>query len=116
MSIEIHKKNDWIYIPAPGRMDAFNFEIAKTEIEQAAGQARQLALDVSGAHFISIPMIKFIDSLAREMVRRGGRLALIGPTEKLKRQFRIFASLDPITLMTQDNWERLVNTSLEGNA
>ena len=116
MSIEIHKKNDWIYIPAPGRMDAFNFEISKSEIEQAAGQARQLALDVSGAHFISIPMIKFIDSLAREMVRRGGRLALIGPTEKLKRQFRIFASLDPITLMTQDNWERLVNTSLEGNA
>jgi anti-anti-sigma regulatory factor len=104
MAIEVTQKNGWSYLPAPGRLDAFNFELTKTEIEQIAAQSQQIAIDVSGAHFVSIPMIKFLDSLAREMVRKGGRLALVGPTEKLKRQISIFASLDPLTVFTQDDW------------
>lgn len=116
MAIEVIQKSDWVYVPAPGRLDAFNFDTAKRELEHAASQARQIAIDVSGAHFVSIPMIKFIHSLASEMVRRGGRLALVGTTEKLKRQIHIFASLDPFVLYSQDNWDKLVNTSLEGHA
>ena len=121
MQLESTKKNEsqkqeWVYIPAPGRLDAFNFEIAKSEIEEAATKSKQIALDVSGAQFISIPMIKFIHSIARELVKRGGRMALVGPTEKLKRQIRIFASLDPLTIMSHDGWAKLVNTDKEGRA
>ena len=116
MAIEIQSKSDWVYIPAPGRLDAFNFDLAKTEIEQAAGKSKQLAIDVSGAQFVSIPMIKFIDSLARELVKKGGRLAVVGATEKLKRQIAIFASHDPLIFISADGWEKLVNTSIEGRA
>jgi anti-anti-sigma factor len=92
MSIDFVQKNDWVYVPAPGRLDAFNFEAAKKELEDVARRTKQIAIDVSTVHFVSIPMIKFIHSLASEVARKGGRLALVGPTEKLKRQIHIFAS------------------------
>ena len=116
MALETIKKLDWVYIPAPGRLDAFNFDHAKSELEQIASEQKQIAIDVSGAHFVSIPMIKFIHSLATDLARKGGRLALVGPSEKLKRQIHIFASLDPLMLFSQDSWEKLVNTALEGRA
>lgn len=116
MSLSIEQKRDWIYIPAPGRWDAFNFETSKTEIEQIATEYSQIAIDVTDAHFISIPMIKFIHSLAQEITRKGGRFALVGTTEKLKRQFHIFASLEPFSLYSQDNWEKYINTSAQGRA
>ncbi len=108
MRLEVVRKKDWTYVPAPGRLDAFNFELTKSELEALAAEAKQIAIDVSSAHFVSIPMIKFIDSLARDMVRRGGRLALVGPTEKLKRRFDTFASLDPLTLYSRDRWQQLL--------
>lgn len=110
MALEVIQKNNWSYVPAPGRLDAFNFELTKTELEALAAEAKQIALDVSSAHFVSIPMIKFIDSLARDMVRRGGCLALVGPTEKLKRRIDTFASLDQLTLYSSDNWKKLIES------
>lgn len=116
MALEIVQKNDWHYVPAPGRLDAFNFELTKQRLEDLARSAHLIAIDVSTVHFVSIPMIKLIHSLASELARKGGRLALVGSTEKLKRQIHIFASLDPLTFYSQDGWEELCNTSLEGQA
>lgn len=116
MGLETIKKQDWLYIPAPGRLDAFNFDLTKSEMERLASLEKQIAIDVSGVHFVSIPMIKFIHSLARELARRGGRMALVGTTEKLKRQIHIFSSLDPFVLYSRSEWDDLVNTNLEGNA
>ncbi|MEQ1665126.1 MAG: hypothetical protein ABL927_07095 [Bdellovibrionales bacterium] len=50
------------------------------------------------------------------MSTRGGRLALVGPSEKLKRQIHIFASIESLTFFSQDRWDKLVNTSVQGNA
>jgi anti-anti-sigma factor len=116
MAAQFTSNNDWFFVPAPGRLDAFNFEDTKRELEDAAKKTKQIAIDVSSVHFVSIPMIKFIHSLASEVARKGGRLALVGPTEKLKRQIHIFASLDPLVFYSQENWEKLVNTNLEGQA
>ncbi|OFZ12070.1 MAG: hypothetical protein A2Z20_07535 [Bdellovibrionales bacterium RBG_16_40_8] len=116
MAIEILQKGEWCYVPAPGRLDAFNFELTKSELERVAKDVSQIAIDVSGAHFISIPMIRFIHSLAGDLVRKGGRLALVGSSEKLKRQIHIFASLDKLVLFSNDNWEEMTNTSIEGHA
>lgn len=114
--MELIKKNDWLYIPAPGRLDAFNFENTRLELLQVAEFEKQIAIDVSGAHFVSIQMIKFIHTLAKDMSTRGGRLALVGPSEKLKRQIHIFASIESLTFFSQDRWDKLVNTSVQGNA
>ena len=116
MNLETAKKSDWLYITAPGRLDAFNFEETKNAIESLALKEPNIAIDVSGAHFVSIAMIKFFHALASDLSRRGGRLALIGPTEKMKRQFHIFASLEPFTLYSQNSWDKLVNTNLEGHS
>lgn len=116
MSLDFVRKNDWYYVPAPGRLDAFNFELTKNRLEELSKSANKIALDVSSAHFVSIPMIKLIHSLASELARKGGRLALVGTTEKLKRQIHIFASLDPLTFYTQDGWDKIANTTLEGKA
>jgi anti-anti-sigma regulatory factor len=98
MAIEYVQKGDWVFIPAPSRLDSFNFESTKKDFEQIAAMANKIAIDVSTAHFISIPMIKFMHALAQDLAQKGGQVALVGPTEKLKRQIHIFASLEPFTL------------------
>lgn len=116
MNLSYQQKKDWIYISAPGRWDAFNFNESKAEIENLANRHRQLAINVAEVQFISIPMIKLIHSIATSVSQKGGRLALVGATERMKRQFHIFASLDPLKLYSLDGWDKLVNVSLEGNA
>lgn len=116
MGLEYKSQSEWIYIPAPGRLDSFNFEMASSEMIELARKTSQIALDVSNAQFISIPMIQFIHSLATSLQQKGGRFALVGPTEKLKRQFGIFASLEPLTVYSVDRWEHMVNTQFEGHA
>ncbi len=116
MALEHLEKNDWLYIPAPGRLDAFNFEVTKKEIDELCSRCTQIAFDVAGAQFVSIPMIKYLHALALDLTRKGGRLALVGTTEKLKRQISIFASTDPIMFLSTDSWEKMANTSLKGNA
>jgi anti-anti-sigma regulatory factor len=116
MALEFAEKNEWLYIPAPGRLDSFNFDVTKTDLDQLVARCNQVAIDVSGAQFISIPMIKYLHGLAVGLAERGGRLALVGPSEKFKRQIGIFASPDPFVFLSADNWDRLVNTSAVGKA
>lgn len=116
MALNFIEKNDWLYIPAPGRLDAFNFDQTKQFIEEVRPRTKQIAFDVREAHFVSLPMIKYLHGLALELSRAGGRLALVGTTEKLKRQISIYASTDPFVFMTNDSWQKLVNTNIEGQA
>ncbi len=116
MALEFSEKNEWLYVPAPGRLDSFNFEATKKDLDDLCQRSSQIAFDVAGAHFVSIPMIKYLHSLALDLAKKGGRLALVGTTEKLKRQIGIFADTDPIMFISSDNWEKLTNTNLKGNA
>lgn len=106
---------DWNYLLAPGRVDAFNFAEAKAELVSAATGAKQIAYDVSGLQFMCLPMIKLLYKTAVDLGQRGGRLALIGSTEKLKRQFLIYASLDPFLCLTVDGWSELAPQSGQGS-
>ncbi len=97
----------WSYLTAPGRIDAFNFAEAKAELVSAVADVNQVAYDVSGLQFMSLPMIQLLYKTAFELGQRGGRFALVGASEKIKRQFLIYASLDPFVCVTVDGFKEI---------
>lgn len=79
------------------RVDSFSLDEFKTTIEtHAAKRPAILTLDMAGTKFLSIPCIKLIAFWAEQMRAQGGRLVLLGPTEKLKRQIGIYGSLEQL--------------------
>ena len=114
--MEYIETKDWLCTSAPGRWDAFNFDQTKKSIESMSVKTTKLAIDMSGIQFVNLPAIKFIHAIALDMRRKGGQLVLIGATEKLKKQIRIFASLDPLQFYSRDHWNKYINTDIEGNA
>ena len=76
------------------RIDSFSFTEFKNAIETNLAQSPPiLTLDLVGTNFLSIPAIKLIAFCANQLLDKGGRLILMGPTEKLKRQIGIYGSL-----------------------
>jgi hypothetical protein len=61
-------------------------------------------------------MIQYLHKVAVGLHKKGGALVIIGASEKLKKQIRIFASWDHLQFYSSDSWGKFVNTSVEGNA
>lgn len=109
MAIEIQEKKDWVLIGVPDRLDSFNYEIFKKDlaIVLEEKESKRIALNVARSQFISLPSIKYLSSIAEGLQSDGGRFALVGSTEKLKRQFHIFASLESIDVFRSiADWEK----------
>ncbi len=102
---------EWIYITPRARIDAFNFPESKAELISAASTVKQIAYDMSGLQFMCLPMIQLLYKTAKELGQRGGRLALIGSNEKMKRQFLIYASLDPFLCISIEEWKAMEPTA-----
>lgn len=82
-----------------GRVDAFNFDDVQEALMKLAGKhAQGLAVNLEKAEFLSIPFIKLLAEVADKVRAQGTRLALVAPTEKIKRQIDIFASLDDMII------------------
>lgn len=98
-NLEVRDMHGWALISLEERVDSFNYERVKTEIEAliAAGRT-QVAVDLGRAKFLSVPSIKYLSTLADLLRSQGGQLALLCPSEKLKRQIDIYASLDKMRL------------------
>jgi anti-anti-sigma regulatory factor len=116
MPIDIESRESWLKIRVSGRTDCFNFEETKANLSEAAHSGKPVALDVSGAEFLNMKMIKFVHGLALEMREKGHAVALVGASEKLKKQFRVFASLDPMLTFTPSEWEVEQAHTKSGNA
>lgn len=99
MKVKVSDYKHWKLIQMDGRVDAFNHEGFKERVQDVANQAgTNLVVDLQPVKFLSLPTIKFLCSLAQELNRQGRALALLSPSEKQKRQFDIFASLDDIRI------------------
>lgn len=95
MALQITKIQNWLLLSIRSRMDAFNFEEVATEIKELVDQGNQnLILDLSNTKFLSLKSIKFLSEVAVSLNQREGRLALLGLSQKLKRQLHTFASFD----------------------
>lgn len=91
---EIRQNNDWLVYSIKGRVDSFNFNRYKTEMNDCVEKGtKNFALDLSGTEFVSFSGIRYISDLAKNIADKGGHFALCAPSEKIKRQISIFASL-----------------------
>lgn len=93
------EESGWEIFSLKGRVDAFNFDEVKSALVDSFQKCpHQLAIDLSEAEFVSIPFIKVMAEIARDLSQKGFKMALVSPSEKLKRQIDIFATLDEMTI------------------
>jgi anti-anti-sigma regulatory factor len=94
------EKNGWWIQPLGERVDCFNQSSFKGDLEQKIESGNtKIALDLTQTRFLSFLAIKMLAKWADMLKERGGLLMLIGPSEKLKRQIGIYASLENMLVM-----------------
>lgn len=108
MGFDIKKNNNWVIFSITDRLDSFNSDEFRTAMDKVISQpGTKLALNLKETKFVSIPLIKYFSSVAREAQLKGGEFALVGTPEKLKRQIDIFATLNAMKIYrSQEDWER----------
>lgn len=106
MQLEITQTQEWELLKFPGRIDALNFGDFAQALDLQVQRDKALALDLRQVQFLNIHAIRYIHHVAEEIVQKGARLALVGPTEKMKRQFSLFASLKPFRVFSSSEWDR----------
>ena len=88
-------KNGWWIQPLGERVDYFNQSTLEGDLEGMIEKGhKQIALDLTQTRFLSFVCIKMMAKWADMLKAQGGHLMLIAPTEKIKRQIGIFASLE----------------------
>lgn len=114
MDLEIKEYNDWVVISIENRIDSFNHQRITNEVSGVIEDGRKkLALNLERAQFLSLPTIKYFSKLAETLDKQGGYFALCAPSEKIKRQIAIFASLDGMNIYRST--EDLYNNRPEKN-
>lgn len=92
--------NGWRIITVKTRVDSFNQNALIEEIRGLVAQGcNNMALDLKGNRFMSLPAIKCCVETAEVLGRRGGQFALIACPEKTKRHFEIYGSLARIKVV-----------------
>lgn len=90
---------NWFFYHFGERVDAFNEDDLKRQILEGFEEGRtHLALDLQRTRFLSLPFIKFLSQLSEDLHAKQGRLVLVSPSEKLKRQIGIFGNPDFMTI------------------
>jgi anti-anti-sigma factor len=99
--MEIHNRmeNDVLIIKVDGRMDASNASVAEEEINTALeGEQNRLLFDLSGLEYLSSGGLRVILGAAKEIRRRGGKVALAALKEYVYEIFEVsgFTAMIPI--------------------
>jgi anti-anti-sigma regulatory factor len=114
MECGVSRSGNWTVIYVNGRSDSFHFPMLKAQIEDLLGTGVTfLAIDLSRTKFLSIATIDYINRLTQSIYSQGGRLALLGATEKIKRNLSIFA--DHLGLLIIPQGEGLPDLGLATN-
>lgn len=91
----ILEEQGWARVELRGRIDSFNFNVFQSDVEAALNPLnKSVAFDVSKVQFISLRGLQYMDEVSQRLRDQGCRAALVGPSEKLKRQIDIYANLD----------------------
>jgi len=100
MAVKIKDESGWLTVSIDGRVDAFNFESVVNNVSSAidCGHAHVM-LDLTFTKFLSLKAIKFFADIADKVSCLGGKLVLVGASEKLKYQISTYASLDAMEIV-----------------
>lgn len=94
-SLQFFSLPGWIGILLKGRVDAFNDKRLMDSVEHLVRQnpRARLAVDLSGAEFLSLQMMRFLAGLRRELLLQNGDVVLIHPSHPVRRQIEIFLGI-----------------------
>lgn len=107
MHIEILSVQQWNLIRFPDRIDALNVQAFVSAIENQVEANTRIAFDMRHVEFINYQALRYLYQVANEMNQTGGQVALVGPSEKMKRQFTLFTSIEPFRIISSYDWSRL---------
>lgn len=97
---ELKKEQGWDLIDINGSIDSFNFSLFEAELKNlAAKPGKHIAISFNRAKFVSLPAIKLIGNVAIDIQQVGGQMAILGASEKLKKQIHIYSSLEPMRVL-----------------
>ncbi len=97
--IQVQESKNWSIVQIHNRVDAFNYaELMEKVNGIIKSQQTHLAFDLTRTNFLSLPSIKLMSSLASSLEKEGRQVALLAPSEKIKRQIDIYASLEKLRL------------------
>lgn len=96
--IEIKSHKDWVVVSINNRVDSFNYQDLTAKTDGAIRDGKNLAFDLGKARFLSLPSIKYMSLLAESLLAEGRQVALVAPSEKIKRQIHVYASLEKMKL------------------
>ena len=101
--IEITDGKEWVIVAIRDRVDSFNFVewAGKMENLMLLGQ-KHVAFNLAHAKFLSLPSIKYLGAMADSMGAQGRHVALVAPSEKLKRQIDIYGQLEKLKLFRSE--------------
>lgn len=98
--LKFRLENGWTLIEVPERVDSQAHLAFADGVQDLQAQGNlKLAMDLSQSKFLSLPTIKYLVQKAQELSGQGGRLALVSAPERLKRQFSVYGSLEPINVV-----------------
>ena len=106
MNIEMNTVQGWTMLRFPDRVDALNIIDFMKAVETQVETQDRVAFDMRQVQFINFQALRYLHEVAIELNGRGGQVSLVGPSEKMKRQFTLFASLEPFKVISSFEWSR----------
>ena len=110
MEIDHKVENGIINIAIKGRLDAATSPAAQETIQQAiAGDENRLLFDFSGLEYLSSGGLRVILGAAKEIRRRGGKIALCSLNSYVNEIFEVsgFSAMIPIKDSVKDGLKHL---------
>ena len=91
----IEEFHGWSKVSIKDRIDSFNQTAFQEDLSNLLQTSpRSVAIEVSQVRFLSLKAIHLLNDIAGLVLQAGLRVALVAPSEKLKRQIDIYAELE----------------------
>lgn len=99
-NVVIRKQDEWTVVDINDRVDSFNHEGFKHKLQGILdAKTDSVAFNLAPTYFLSLPSIKALSEAAKNLRQNGGRAVLLAPSEKLKRQIDVYASLEDLEVV-----------------
>lgn len=99
-NVVIRKEAEWTVVDINDRVDSFNHDAFRLKLQGLLdADVDSIAFNLAPTNFLSMPSIKAMGEVAKNLRQKGGRVVLLAPSEKLKRQVNVYASLDDLEVI-----------------
>jgi anti-anti-sigma factor len=105
---------EWVTVPVLSRVDAFSHRSLQESIEEFRRKGcHHFILDFTSSRFISVQSIRYCVETANSLYAAGGKLVLLGCSERIKKHFEVYGSLKHIQVARNEAELKKLGLSLE---